>query len=517
MKSIFSENPRSKSIIKVLGVGGGGSNAVNHMFKQGIVGVDFAICNTDKQVLDISPIPTKIQLGPSLTEGRGAGSKPLVGREACIESIEDLKTFFADGTKMLFVTAGMGGGTGTGAAPVIAKAAQEMDILTVAIVTLPFQFEGRVRLNHAMEGLAELKKNVDTIIVISNDKLREIHGNLSLSAAFAQADNVLTTAAKAIAEIITVPGYVNVDFEDVNTVMRGSGVAVMGTATVEGQDRAHRAVEAALQSPLLKDNNIRGAQHVLVNISSGKQEVTMDEISIITEFVQDEAGEANLIWGNNFDDSLGDKLTVTVIATGFESGRSKKDDQSGYQQPSRNPQTPQRSQTQPLQVQPGRQEATSQQQTRVTLGQDKPSQEKPKTHSGGVYDLEMSQSNGQPLTFDFSGSAVQGSAQFHKAPGLEKPAPYVKETETQRPVANMSQRSTSNHRDTLRNLSEHLNNPDYLNQMENEPAFLRKKIILDDVPHSSESSMSRWSLGPGQDSSAPEFRENNSFLHGNID
>jgi cell division protein FtsZ len=313
----------SNTIIKVLGVGGGGSNAVNYMYKQGIVGVDFAICNTDAQAMENSPVPTKIQLGPTLTEGRGAGSKPAIGRESALESIEDVKAFFSDGTKMLFITAGMGGGTGTGAAPVIAKAAQEMDILTVAIVTLPFSFEGRSRISQGGEGLAELKKSVDTIIVISNDKLRQIHGNLSMASAFGQADSILTMAAKGIAEIITVPGYVNVDFEDVNTVMRGSGAAVMGTAITEGSDRAIRAAEAAILSPLLEDSDIQGAQHVLVNITSGKMEATMDEVFMITEYIQNAAGEANLIWGNCYDETLGDKLGVTVIATGFEQGRKK--------------------------------------------------------------------------------------------------------------------------------------------------------------------------------------------------
>jgi cell division protein FtsZ len=218
------------------------------MFKQGIIGVDFAICNTDNQAMELSPVPTKIQLGPEHTEGRGAGSKPNIGRQACVESIEDVKRFLSNDTKMLFVTAGMGGGTGTGAAPIIAKTAQEMDILTIGIVTLPFTFEGRRRTDQGHEGLEELKKHVDTLIIISNDKLRQIHGNLSLSEAFSEADDILTTAAKGIAEIITVPGYVNVDFEDVNTVMRGSGVAIMGTAAAEGEDRAKRAVDEAISS-----------------------------------------------------------------------------------------------------------------------------------------------------------------------------------------------------------------------------------------------------------------------------
>lgn len=294
------------------------------MFKQGIEGVDFAICNTDNQAMNISPVPVKIQLGPSLTEGRGAGSKPVVGREACNESIDEIRQFLSHDTKMLFVTAGMGGGTGTGAAPVIAKTAREMDILTVGIVTTPFVFEGRRRMKQAEEGIAEMKKNVDTLVIISNDKLRQIYGNLSLVDAFTKADDILTVAAKGIADIITQPGYVNVDFEDVNTVMRDSGVAVMGTAAIAGEERALRAVEAALQSPLLEDNDIRGAQHILLNITSGTQAVTMDELSAITEYVQAAAGEGtDLIWGNCYDETLGEKICVTVIATGFETGRNK--------------------------------------------------------------------------------------------------------------------------------------------------------------------------------------------------
>jgi cell division protein FtsZ len=326
--SLINESDDS-SIIKVIGVGGGGSNAVHHMFNQGIKGVDFAICNTDSQAMEDSEIPTCIQLGPTLTEGRGAGSKPNIGKLACEESIEEVKEYLSNGCKMLFITAGMGGGTGTGAAPIIAKAAQELDILTVGIVTLPFTFEGRRRSTQGHSGLEELKKYVDTLIVISNDKLKQIHGNLSLSQAFSQADDILTTAAKGIAEIITVAGYVNVDFEDVNTVMRNSGVAIMGTASAEGEGRAKKAVDQALNSPLLEDNNIRGAKHILLNITSGSKEVTMDEIFQITEFVQEEAGYGtDLIWGNCFDEELGEKINVTVIATGFERNRTISNDET---------------------------------------------------------------------------------------------------------------------------------------------------------------------------------------------
>ena len=310
----------SSHIIKVIGVGGGGSNAVNHMFEQGITGVDFIVCNTDSQALALSPVPVRMQLGPNLTEGRGAGSIPDVGKEACLESVEDIQRLLENNTKMLFITAGMGGGTGTGAAPIIAKVARELGILTVGIVTIPFQFEGKRRQTQAMHGLERLKKNVDTLIVITNERLREIYGDLGLRDAFSHADDILTTAARAIAEIITVPGYINVDFADVNTVMRDSGVAIMGVGIAEGSDRARQAIDLAMSSPLLEDNNIQGAQHILLNISSGTREVTMDEIMMITDYVQGEAGEGtDVIWGNCYNEALGDKLSVTLIATGFTS------------------------------------------------------------------------------------------------------------------------------------------------------------------------------------------------------
>ena len=319
MKISFDIPKKDKSIIKVIGVGGGGGNAVAHMFRQGIVGVDFAICNTDAQAMDMSPVGTKISLGPTLTEGRGAGSRPEVGKEACIESIDNVRSFLSDGTKMLFVTAGMGGGTGTGAAPIIAKASKEMGILTVGIVTLPFTFEGMRRKKNALEGLENLRKNVDAILVISNDKLKDIYGNSPFSDALSNADDILTTAAKSISEIITVPGYINVDFEDVNYVMKDSGVAMMGLGVAEGENRARKAISLALNSPLLEDNDIRGAKHILMNIISGTKEVTMDEISEITEFVQEEAGYGtDIIWGNCKDESLGEKLSITLIATGFQ-------------------------------------------------------------------------------------------------------------------------------------------------------------------------------------------------------
>ncbi len=316
----FDLNKEQVSIIKVIGVGGGGSNAVNHMYRQGIIGVDFMVCNTDQQALDLSPVNTKLVLGHSLTEGRGAGMDPAIVKKAAMESYEVIKELLSRGTKMVFITAGMGKGTGTGGAPVIAKAARELGILTVGLVTTPFMAEGPKRLKQAKEGIEELRNFVDSILIISNDKLRMIHGNLALSSAFNQADSILTNAAKSIAEIITVAGYVNVDFNDVNTVMRNSGVAIMGTAVAEGENRAILAVEEALNSPLLNDNDIKGAKNILLNITSGKIEVTLDEISEIQDYIQSKAGsDTNIIWGNCYNEALGDKLSVTVIATGFES------------------------------------------------------------------------------------------------------------------------------------------------------------------------------------------------------
>lgn len=316
----FDMPRENSSIIKVIGVGGGGSNAVNHMYNQGIIGVDFIVCNTDKQALDISPVPYKIQLGPSLTDGRGAGSIPEIGKNAAVENIEEIRDLLANNTKMVFVTAGMGGGTGTGAAPVIASVAKELGILTVGIVTVPFSFEGRRRRQQAEEGLEAMRQSVDALLIINNERLREVTGNLTIGNAFAQADDVLTVAAKGIAEVISVTGIINTDLNDVNTVMRNSGVAIMGSASAEGENRSIVAVQHALSSPLLNDNDIKGANYVLLNITYGDAEITMDEMAEITDYIQDEAGStAEIIFGHGYDGSLGNKLSVTVIATGFVS------------------------------------------------------------------------------------------------------------------------------------------------------------------------------------------------------
>ncbi len=317
--NIAFDLPKNKSnVIKVVGVGGGGSNAINHMFQAGINGVDFVICNTDAQALQNSSVPNKIQLGVSLTEGLGAGANPDVGEQAALESMEDIKAMLEQNTKMAFITAGMGGGTGTGAAPVIAKLAKEMDILTVGIVTMPFQFEGAMRNKQAQLGIEKLRANVDSLIVINNNKLREVYGNLGFKAGFSKADEVLATAARGIAEVITHHYTQNIDLRDAKTVLSNSGTAIMGSATASGSARATEAIMKALDSPLLNDNKINGAKNVLLLIVSGSQEITIDEIGEINDHIQIEAGHgANIIMGVGEDETLGEAIAVTVIATGF--------------------------------------------------------------------------------------------------------------------------------------------------------------------------------------------------------
>jgi cell division protein FtsZ len=488
MQGMLFDMPKNKgSIIKVLGVGGGGSNAVTHMFKQGIVGVDFAICNTDVQAMEASPVPIQIPLG---TEGLGAGSHPSRGKEACESSIDEVCKYLGSNCKMLFVTAGMGGGTGTGAAPIIAKTAREMGILTVGIVTLPFNFEGRRRVVQGVEGLSELRKNVDTIIIISNDKLRQIYGNLSVSDAFAKADNILTTAAKGIAEIITVPGYVNVDFEDVRTVMSNSGMAIMGTASAEGDDRARRAVDEALHSPLLEENDIRGARHILLNITSGRKEVTMDEIFEITEFVQEEAGYGtDLIWGNCFDERLGDKVSVTIIATGFNA-------------PTVDEAIP----------------AAKDQKIKVPLDDDDVRQKKDGTTRFGLKEITQSEPDhgkgSNTVEFDNIRSTIEKYQRGNKH-GYDEP--FVKEEndrmeEERRRRQEMEQRRKERMRSEIN--PQKLNNPQSVNNMESEPAYMRRGIHLDDVPAANEQAFSRWTIS---DDEELDISERNSFLDDRVD
>ncbi|SDR90218.1 cell division protein FtsZ [Formosa sp. Hel1_31_208] len=318
--SIAFDLPKNQSnVIKVIGVGGGGSNAINHMFLQGIKGVDFVICNTDAQALQNSGVPNKIQLGVNLTEGLGAGANPEVGEQAAVESLEDLRRMLDTNTKMVFITAGMGGGTGTGAAPIIAKLAKELDILTVGIVTMPFQFEGKTRNEQAQKGVETLRGHVDSLVVINNNKLREVYGNLGFKAGFSKADEVLSTASRGIAEVITHHYTQNIDLRDAKTVLSNSGTAIMGSSTASGKTRAQEAIMKALDSPLLNDNKITGAKNVLLLIVSGSQEITIDEIGEINDHIQIEAGHgANIIMGVGEDESLQESISVTIIATGFD-------------------------------------------------------------------------------------------------------------------------------------------------------------------------------------------------------
>ncbi len=317
----FDLPKEQSSIIKVIGVGGGGGNAVNHMFNQGLDGINFVICNTDAQALATSRVPNKVQLGPTLTQGLGAGANPEIGRQATEESLEEIRRILEVNTKMVFVTAGMGGGTGTGGAPIVAKISRDMGILTVGIVTTPFSYEGKKRIQQAEEGIERLKQYVDTLLVISNDKLRHQFGNLTMRAAFGKADNVLATAARCITDVISSTGQINVDFADVCTVMRNGGVAILGSAAAEGESRAIRAIENALNSPLLNDSDIRGAKWILININSaeGEHEFTMDEVEVIQQYLLSHAGEeTDVILGLGYDNNLGKQLGVTLIATGFE-------------------------------------------------------------------------------------------------------------------------------------------------------------------------------------------------------
>jgi cell division protein FtsZ len=502
------------SIIKVIGVGGGGSNAVNHMFDQEIKGVDFIVCNTDRQALDISPVPYKIQLGPSLTEGRGAGAIPEIGRNAAVENIEDIRALLSNGTKMVFVTAGMGGGTGTGAAPVIAQVAKELNILTVGIVTIPFAFEGRRRRQQAEEGLDVMRQCVDTLLVINNERLREVGGNMSLAQAFALADNVLATAAKGIADVITTTGAINVDFNDVNTVMRNSGVAIMGSSVAEGEGRAINAVQEALNSPLLNDNNIEGAKYILLNITYGDIEVTMDEIGEITDYIQEEAGSsADVIWGHGYDPSLGNKLSVTLVATGFNSlpftGFEKAPERTVSvleDEPRNEIKTPLTSPTH--QVIPEKKDEEP-------FLKAEPKVEEVKSATAGTIEFDWEvKSEAKPMTTPMSTPSIEEK---------EEPKRYFLEDEAQAKVelenvvqkapvsAEELQRRNMERMERIKNYNSKLKKAEGLKELEDEPAFVRRNIHLDQVVKSEESNVSRFGL------SDDGIKTNNSFLHDNVD
>jgi cell division protein FtsZ len=506
----FDLPKNQSSDIKVLGVGGGGSNAVNYMFKQGIEGVDFIVCNTDSQALDCSPVPNKIQLGVSLTEGRGAGSIPAVGKNAAIEDLDHIREILEKNTKMLFITAGMGGGTGTGAAPVIAKACKDLNILTVGIVTIPFAFEGRKRRLQAEEGIKELKENVDALIVICNDRLRELYGNLSVTDAFSKADNVLTTAAKGIAEIITLTGGVNVDFADVRTVMSNSGVAIMGSGSAEGENRAIKAVEMALASPLLNDNNITGASNVLLNIVSGKEEILMDEITEITDYIQDEAGStADIIWGYGKDESLGNKITVTLVATGFGDHSDL-----GFSMDIKPAQKKIVSLDKPLSSDSARKEEEHGMKviSKSTTQQGSMGQQPGKEKIGKTYHLDVGTSTKEGVfvpnfinenTPNITPEVPPKEPMSNEGPARENDDFYSMKTK----AMEREQR--------LRELSLKLKTPEGLLDLEKEPAYLRRNMPLNSVPASSESHVSRYTLFDGEGKT--QIKSNNSFLHDNVD
>ena len=502
------------SIIKVIGVGGGGSNAVNHMFDQEIKGVDFIVCNTDRQALDISPVPYKIQLGPSLTEGRGAGAIPEIGRNAAVENIDDIRTLLSSGTKMVFVTAGMGGGTGTGAAPVIAQVAKELNILTVGIVTVPFAFEGRRRRQQAEEGLDVMRQCVDTLLVINNERLREVGGNMSLAQAFAMADNVLATAAKGIADVITTTGAINVDFNDVNTVMRDSGVAIMGSSVAEGEGRAITAVQEALNSPLLNDNNIEGAKYILLNITYGDIEVTMDEIGEITDYIQDEAGStADVIWGHGYDPSLGNKLSVTLVATGFHSTPFTGFEKAPEKTVSVLEDEPKNEIKSPL-TSPTHQVVPEKKEEEVFLKSEPKAEEPKTTNSGSIeFDWEM-KSEAKPMTSPTSTPSVEVKEETKRF-FLDDEAESKVELENvvqKAPVsAEELQRRNMERMERIKNYNNKLKKAEGLKELEDEPAFVRRNIHLDQVVKSEESNVSRFGL------SDDGIQTNNSFLHDNVD
>ncbi|MDQ3046303.1 MAG: cell division protein FtsZ [Bacteroidota bacterium] len=530
----------NSSIIKVIGVGGGGSNAVNHMYKQGIKGVDFIVCNTDQQALDISPVPLKIVLGASLTKGRGAGSLPEVGKNAAIENIEEVKALLANNTEMVFITAGLGGGTGTGAAPIIAKAAKEMGILTVGIVTIPFGFEGKKRKFQADEGLEALKANVDTLLVISNDKLREIYGNLKVTEAFGHADDILATAAKGIADIITTTLQINTDINDVKTVMKDSGVAIMGSAQASGEHRALRAVEQAMSSPLLNDSNIKGARYVLVNVTCGEDEITMDELGEITDYIQDAAGmTAEVIKGYGVDASLGDKVNVTIIATGFN---SKED--LGIQVEKAPAKKVFSLMDEPVKVETPAAASI----TITPKAEEMTSYIKQEELTSNVIEVkaeekieEISEVSSEPFMFLKEEEVITPSEEqiTFEFEITNSNLNITSEVSTDEPylIANVNDEKVESNEENsfiakvqtdeqlkkaqdrvakLKELSFKLKSPNGLSELENEPAYKRRNVTLDSTPHSSESTVSRYTLSENEDKKV-EIKPNNSFLHDNVD
>ena len=538
MESILKFNlPKDRaSIIKVLGVGGGGSNAVNYMYTQGIKGVDFMVCNTDLQALEASPIPTKIQLGASLTEGLGAGSNPEVGKNSAMEAIEDIIEMLGVNTKMVFITAGVGGGTGTGAAPIIAKTAREMGILTVGIVTTPFAFEGKRRIEYAKEGIEALKNSVDCLLIISNDKIKDMYGNLPMRQALGHANEILNTAAKGIAEVITYPGDINVDFEDVRTVMRFSGVALMGSAKAKGDNRALEAVKSALNSPLLNDSRITGAKNILLNISTsqGPYELLMDEFSLISDYIQEESGfTAEMIIGTSYDDTLEDNISVTIIATGFEAGPKENKIIVGkvdsipnnhkanlYDEiiedalpssvqtitpPVTVPLAESKLPVPPVEVRFNLDEIMNEIKSKETTD---PMEMNLRIEGEDFFETEYSESFFEPSEQE---SASEMTLKTTSNEPYARPMNNTSLEDQERKIESKVHRIK-----TLMELNVSIKSPQGLRDMEKEPAYKRKMKRLNEVPHSSTSQVSRLSLFDDE-TGRPEIKSNNTFLHDNVD
>lgn len=527
-----------QSIIKVIGVGGGGSNAVNHMYGQGIKDVEFVVCNTDVQALNSSAIPYKLQIGANLTEGLGCGANPEVGRAAAVESKDQIREMLA-GTKMVFVTAGMGGGTGTGAAPVLAKIAKDMDILTVGIVTVPFLFEGKKKLAQAQIGIEALRASCDTVLVILNDKLREIYGNLSIGQAFAQADNVLTTAAKGIAEIITLAGYVNVDFQDVRTVMHNAGGAVMGSAETRGENRAILAAQQSLASPLLDNKDIMGAKRILLSIISGEEaELQMDELSEITEYIQEQAGdEAEVIFGHGVDPTIGDRIRVTVIATDFaadtivnrvEAQKKVHDldrtqsslfepidnsvnhrDEEVELKPADSPtsKTPSEKSKEKIKEIPKRKEGEKEEKEERSYTFTLFEKEEEPVQNKTLFDKEEDEDEGEESLFstdddEFELGNEVSSDQVLNEEGMME---YRKTKER------LEQQAKAR-REKLKVAKKHEMTKEEFNEKWSLPAYLRRGVKMSNVPHSSEPYISRYNLNDEN-----SLLGNNKFLHDNVD
>ena len=529
----FNLPKNQSSVIKVIGIGGGGGNAINYMYENGIKGVDFAICNTDTQALEASPIPVKIQLGESLTNGLGAGSNPEVGKEAAMESIDRINELLDSNTNMLFITAGMGGGTGTGAAPVIAKAAMDKGILTVGVVTMPFETEGGRRHEHAKEGLEELRDNVDTLLVINNQKLLEVHGDLKLRQAFSKANEVLNTATKGIAEVITQHLTVNIDLSDARLVLQNSGTAIMGQAEAEGENRAVEAVKNALDSPLLNDNDIYGSKHVLLKIVTGdseEDEISMNELKLITDTIQKQAGNnVNIINGVGTDSSLGSKISVTVIATGFEPTEEEVEVVVGIGEDetldSINSQNSKKDLTSNSFADDFSQQSMFdfEEDFDIEYSEDELSEEEALENEleskfsdiedeKVIKDNSLIEQNKVVLSLDEDLSEDVTKIVSNS----EEELVVDDNTKLNEHEIEKNEIASRKREEKLKNISNILRTPSGLTNLIEEPAFKRNGIDLDNVPHSSESEISNHTLSLDEDNII-QLKQNNSFLHDNVD